>query len=151
MSVSCGERVLCLLACTGRQNNCTWELEARQCRYERCCWNRGKLTIRARPAKPAKCGTDATKGKGQTGAYVKGAMPVNAGIHQTFYCILLYVSVIFEKTSEHNIMLRLFSALRTKWLTLPVLRLLSPKAQGCKYFAKTPKSWHVGIHWIALD
>ena len=35
-------------------------------------------------------------------------------------------------------------------LTLPMLRLLLSKAQGCKYFWKTCKQCHVGIHWIAL-
>ena len=35
-------------------------------------------------------------------------------------------------------------------LTLPMLRLLSSKAQGCKDFPKTSKPCHVGIHWIAL-
>ena len=39
-------------------------------------------------------------------------------------------------------------------LTLPMLRLLLPKAQGCKLFWKIKnqksKPCHVGIHWIAL-
>ena len=35
-------------------------------------------------------------------------------------------------------------------LTLPMLRLLSFKAQGYKYFWKPTKPFHVGIHWIAL-
>ena len=34
-------------------------------------------------------------------------------------------------------------------LTLPMLRLLSAKAQECK-IEKPPKPCHVGIHWIAL-
>ena len=36
------------------------------------------------------------------------------------------------------------------WLTIPMLRLLSSKAQGCKYFWKISKHCHVGIHWITL-
>ena len=35
-------------------------------------------------------------------------------------------------------------------LTLPMLRLLSFKAQGCKDFWKTSKHCHAGIQWIAL-
>ena len=35
-------------------------------------------------------------------------------------------------------------------LTLPMLRLLSFKAQGCNDFWKPSKPCHVGIHWIAL-
>ena len=35
-------------------------------------------------------------------------------------------------------------------LTLPMLRLLSSKEQGCKYFWIPSKPCHVGIHWIAL-
>ena len=35
-------------------------------------------------------------------------------------------------------------------LTVPVLRLLSSKAQGCKDFWKPSKPCHVGTHWIAL-
>ena len=35
-------------------------------------------------------------------------------------------------------------------LTLPMLRLLSSKAQWCKDFRKTTKPCHVGIHSIAL-
>ena len=35
-------------------------------------------------------------------------------------------------------------------LTLPMLRLLSSKAQGRKDFWKPLKPCHVGIHWIAL-
>ena len=35
-------------------------------------------------------------------------------------------------------------------LTLQMLRVLLPKAQGCKYFWKTSKPCHVGIHWIAI-
>ena len=35
-------------------------------------------------------------------------------------------------------------------LTLLMLRLLSSKAQGCKYFWKTPKPCHIGTHWIGL-
>ena len=35
-------------------------------------------------------------------------------------------------------------------LTLPMLKLLSAKAQERKYFRKTSKLCHVGIHWIAL-
>ena len=36
------------------------------------------------------------------------------------------------------------------FLTLPMLRLLSSKAHGCKYLWKPSKPCHVGIHWIAL-
>ena len=36
------------------------------------------------------------------------------------------------------------------FLTLPMLRLLSSKAQGRKDFWKTSKPCHVGIHWIDL-
>ena len=35
-------------------------------------------------------------------------------------------------------------------LTLPVLWLLSPKAQGCEVSWKPSKPCHVGVHWIAL-
>ena len=35
-------------------------------------------------------------------------------------------------------------------LTLPMLRLLSSKAQGHKDFGKPSKHCHVGIHWIAF-
>ena len=35
-------------------------------------------------------------------------------------------------------------------LTLPMLRLLSSKAQGWKDFRKPSKPFHIGIHWIAL-
>ena len=35
-----------------------------------------------------------------------------------------------------------------EYLTLPMLRLLASKAQGCKDFWKPSKPWHVGIHWI---
>ena len=35
-------------------------------------------------------------------------------------------------------------------LTIPMLRLLSPKAQGYKDFYKPSKPCHVGIHWKAL-
>ena len=35
-------------------------------------------------------------------------------------------------------------------LTLPMLRLLSPEAQGRKDFWKASNPCHVGIHWIAL-
>ena len=35
-------------------------------------------------------------------------------------------------------------------LTLPVLRLFLSKVQGHKYFWKTSKPFHVGIHWKAL-
>ena len=41
---------------------------------------------------------------------------------------------------------RIFSLI----LTLPMLRLLSSKAQGCKDFWKPYKPCHVGIHLIAL-
>ena len=37
-----------------------------------------------------------------------------------------------------------------KALTLPMLRLLLPKAQGWKDFFKPFKPCHVGIHWKAL-
>ena len=37
------------------------------------------------------------------------------------------------------------------FLTLPMLRLLSFKAQGCKDFWKSLKPCHVGIHWKALS
>ena len=33
-------------------------------------------------------------------------------------------------------------------VTLPMLRLLSSKAQGCKDFWKSSKPCHVGTHWI---
>ena len=36
------------------------------------------------------------------------------------------------------------------FLALPMLRLLSSKAQRCKYFWKPSKPCHVGTHWIAL-
>ena len=36
------------------------------------------------------------------------------------------------------------------FLTLLMLMLLSSKAQGCKDFWKLCKTYHVGIHWIAL-
>ena len=36
------------------------------------------------------------------------------------------------------------------FLTLLMLRLLSSKAQGRKYFQKPSKPCHVGIHWKAL-
>ena len=36
------------------------------------------------------------------------------------------------------------------WLTLPMLRLFSSIAQGCKYFGKSSKPCHVGIHWKVL-
>ena len=39
----------------------------------------------------------------------------------------------------------------SKTLTLPMLRLLSSKAQGCKDFWKSPKPCYVGIWWIALS
>ena len=35
-------------------------------------------------------------------------------------------------------------------LALPMLRLPSSKAQGCKDFQKPVKPCHVGINWIAL-
>ena len=35
-------------------------------------------------------------------------------------------------------------------LTLPMLRLLSPKEKARKDFQKSSKPCHVGIHWIAL-
>ena len=35
-------------------------------------------------------------------------------------------------------------------LPLPMLRLLSFKALGCKDFLKSSKPCRVGIHWIAL-
>ena len=35
-------------------------------------------------------------------------------------------------------------------LTLPMLRLLSPRAQWCKDFWKSSKPCHVGTHWKAL-
>ena len=35
-------------------------------------------------------------------------------------------------------------------LTLPMLKLLSSKAKGCKDFGKPSKTCHVGIHWKAL-
>ena len=35
-------------------------------------------------------------------------------------------------------------------LTLPMLRLLSSKAQGCNDYRKPSKPCHTGIHWIAL-
>ena len=35
-------------------------------------------------------------------------------------------------------------------LTLPMLRLLSSKAQGCENFRKPSKPCHVGTHWKAL-
>ena len=38
----------------------------------------------------------------------------------------------------------------SKVLTLPILRLLLFKAQGCKDIWKPSKPCHVGIHWIAL-
>ena len=38
----------------------------------------------------------------------------------------------------------------TRPLTLPMLRLLLSKAQGCKDLWKTSKPCHVGIHWKAL-
>ena len=40
--------------------------------------------------------------------------------------------------------------IRTSGFTLPMLRLLSFKAQGGKDFRKPSKPCHVGIHWIAL-
>ena len=36
-------------------------------------------------------------------------------------------------------------------LTLPMLRLLSYKAQGCKNLLKPSKPCHVGIHWVLSD
>ena len=36
-------------------------------------------------------------------------------------------------------------------LTLPMLRLLSSKAQGRKVFLKQSKPCNIGIHWIALS
>ena len=36
-------------------------------------------------------------------------------------------------------------------MTLPMLRLISSKAQECKNLWKTSKPCHVCIHWIALD
>ena len=56
---------------------------------------------------------------------------LNLGTH----CIEYYVSM-----SEWGIT-----------ITLPILRLLSSRAQGCKGFRKPCKSCHVGIHWIALN
>ena len=38
----------------------------------------------------------------------------------------------------------------TSFLTLPMLRQLLSKAQGCKHFMKTTKTCHVGIHWKAF-
>ena len=35
-------------------------------------------------------------------------------------------------------------------LTLQMLRLLLPKAQGCKDFWNPPNPCHIGTHWIAL-
>ena len=36
------------------------------------------------------------------------------------------------------------------YLTLPMMRLLLPKAQGCKDFLKPSKPCLVGTHWKAL-
>ena len=41
-------------------------------------------------------------------------------------------------------------ALSKNLLNLPMLRLHSSKAQGCKYFWKSSKPCHVGIHWKVL-
>ena len=35
-------------------------------------------------------------------------------------------------------------------LTLSMLRILLSKGQECKYFWKSSKPYHIGIHWIAL-
>ena len=42
------------------------------------------------------------------------------------------------------------ATLSPDYLTLPILRLLSAKAQGCKNRLKPSKTCHVGIHWIDL-
>ena len=51
----------------------------------------------------------------------------------------------FPKTLDENCL----SIGKVK-LTLPVLRLLSAKAQECKDFRNPSKPCHVGTHWIAL-
>ena len=48
-------------------------------------------------------------------------------------------------------LLDLSTVLEKPRLSLPMLRLLSSEAQGCKDFLKPSKPCHVGIHWIALD
>ena len=47
-----------------------------------------------------------------------------------------------------NLWMKVASAL--EWLTLPMLRLLSSEAQGCKHFWKPSLPCHIGIHWKAL-
>ena len=46
---------------------------------------------------------------------------------------------------------KMFAGDKGLTFTFPMLRLLSYKAQGRKYFRKPSKPCHVGIHWIALD
>ena len=43
-----------------------------------------------------------------------------------------------------------YTLIQAAFLTLPMLRLLSCKAQGRKDFWKPSKPCHIGIHWIAL-
>ena len=65
---------------------------------------------------------------------------------QTFCKIILSFQVIIKsvKGPDDNFM-SISNA-----LTLPMLRLLSYKAQGCKDFCKPSKPCHAGIHWKAL-
>ena len=54
----------------------------------------------------------------------------------------------FPQVTRHS-KLQQYSLIRVL-LTLPMLRLLSSKAQGSNVFWKPFKPCHVGIHWIAL-
>ena len=65
------------------------------------------------------------------------------------------LSKIFPKQCFHlkgftKIVSLLLASLSINCLTLPMLRLLLSKAQGCKHFWKPSKPCHVGIYGIAL-
>ena len=57
--------------------------------------------------------------------------------------LLAYFSCVIAKTGSSM-------EIKCQWLTLPMLRLISSKALGCKHFCKPFKPCHVGIHWIVL-
>ena len=56
--------------------------------------------------------------------------------------------ILLERYQQN--MLAVLAPVSIYGLTLPMLRLLPSKAQGCKEFLKPSKPWHVGIHRTAL-
>ena len=68
------------------------------------------------------------------------------GDHLNFFAYITQ-DIVAEKHYCHVFCVR---TMVSELLILPMPRLLSSKAKGCKDFGKASKPCHVGIHWIAL-